>query len=335
VRHSDRRERKRHCRKDRNAHRQPVRSKSRATLVEAVTVTFGTGDSGQQIRGSSSSSGAELGGVGDVGQDERALTSTPSMKRSSLAQLGTVRASEARNRARDRWPIRCTMTAMERSAVVVSFVLALASLWSCGGDSKRGEPGSDAQGGTSSGAGSTGGSTSADNTSGHGGSTSGGASQGGGGHGGNAGECGGSVNRCPADGTPCERPGEICSHCYFGNCGIPGCRSGAANGYYEGCECIQFGSTPRWRCCPFFNVSNLGCSEGDPHVDVCGLPSDSVPCEGDVQSYWHNPATGECEAFTYGGCQGNDNNFETLAACELACSDYVGGGGQGGDGGGS
>jgi hypothetical protein len=29
--------------------------------------------------------------------------------------------------------------------------------------------------------------------------------------------------------------------------------------------------------------------------------------------------TGECEAFSYGGCEGNANNFETKAACEQAC----------------
>jgi hypothetical protein len=42
-------------------------------------------------------------------------------------------------------------------------------------------------------------------------------------------------------------------------------------------------------------------------------------CEGAFPRYWHNPGAGRCELFSYGGCGGNDNNFNTLADCERAC----------------
>jgi hypothetical protein len=60
------------------------------------------------------------------------------------------------------------------------------------------------------------------------------------------------------------------------------------------------------------------------------LPFDSGPCAAAIERYGYNPATGECEAFTYGGCEGNNNNFETPEACELACAGDAGNGGQGG-----
>eukprot|EP00662_Eupelagonemidae_sp_cell21_P020800 gene20800-3663_t len=36
--------------------------------------------------------------------------------------------------------------------------------------------------------------------------------------------------------------------------------------------------------------------------------------------WWFNAATGACEGFTYGGCGGNGNNFETPAQCASSCS---------------
>ena len=54
--------------------------------------------------------------------------------------------------------------------------------------------------------------------------------------------------------------------------------------------------------------------------DICQLPFEVGPCDAAFQVYWHNPDTGACEERIYGGCEGNDNRFETLDACEAACS---------------
>ncbi|MCA9556844.1 MAG: BPTI/Kunitz domain-containing protein, partial [Myxococcales bacterium] len=37
--------------------------------------------------------------------------------------------------------------------------------------------------------------------------------------------------------------------------------------------------------------------------------------------WFFNTASGQCEEFIYGGCGGNENNFETRAQCEARCAD--------------
>ncbi|WP_233561997.1 BPTI/Kunitz domain-containing protein [Sorangium cellulosum] len=51
----------------------------------------------------------------------------------------------------------------------------------------------------------------------------------------------------------------------------------------------------------------------------CALPQDVGPCDAAIPRYWHDPSTGVCVPFTWGGCDGNENRFESLAACQEAC----------------
>ncbi|KAH0619351.1 hypothetical protein JD844_019396 [Phrynosoma platyrhinos] len=37
--------------------------------------------------------------------------------------------------------------------------------------------------------------------------------------------------------------------------------------------------------------------------------------------YFYNPASKSCEEFIYGGCLGNENNFQTLEQCRLTCTE--------------
>ena len=55
------------------------------------------------------------------------------------------------------------------------------------------------------------------------------------------------------------------------------------------------------------------------YIDICSLPSDTGPCRASHTNYFHNSETGLCEEFTYGGCDGNANNFDTLASCQEEC----------------
>ncbi|KAG5314845.1 VKT1A inhibitor, partial [Acromyrmex insinuator] len=52
---------------------------------------------------------------------------------------------------------------------------------------------------------------------------------------------------------------------------------------------------------------------------ICLLPINSGPCIANILRYAYNSASGQCEQFVYGGCDGNANNFKTMSECELAC----------------
>jgi hypothetical protein len=53
--------------------------------------------------------------------------------------------------------------------------------------------------------------------------------------------------------------------------------------------------------------------------DVCLLPKDPGPCNTPTERWWFNPQRGQCERFTYGGCEGTFNNFWNLAQCRDVC----------------
>eukprot|EP00096_Caligus_rogercresseyi_P003711 TRINITY_DN1716_c0_g1_i1.p1 TRINITY_DN1716_c0_g1~~TRINITY_DN1716_c0_g1_i1.p1 ORF type:complete len:445 (-),score=99.12 TRINITY_DN1716_c0_g1_i1:112-1416(-) len=52
--------------------------------------------------------------------------------------------------------------------------------------------------------------------------------------------------------------------------------------------------------------------------DVCSMKPDSGSCKGTFIRYFFNGSG--CESFNYGGCLGNDNNFESVEKCEATCS---------------
>ena len=54
-------------------------------------------------------------------------------------------------------------------------------------------------------------------------------------------------------------------------------------------------------------------------ADKCELPPEKGPCKEHITRYFKNNETGQCEDFTFGGCDGNANNFETLDECFEEC----------------
>jgi len=42
-------------------------------------------------------------------------------------------------------------------------------------------------------------------------------------------------------------------------------------------------------------------------------------CRARFDRFYYNPKTGDCEPFTYGGCEGNGNNFQTIQLCRQQC----------------
>lgn len=54
-------------------------------------------------------------------------------------------------------------------------------------------------------------------------------------------------------------------------------------------------------------------------MDECKMPAVKGPCKRFVQRVYFNHNTQKCEPFFYGGCLGNQNNFENVEACEQKC----------------
>ncbi|KAK6056354.1 Kunitz/Bovine pancreatic trypsin inhibitor domain protein [Cooperia oncophora] len=48
--------------------------------------------------------------------------------------------------------------------------------------------------------------------------------------------------------------------------------------------------------------------------DVCKMELDAGPCMALFHRYGYSTEKGKCVEFSYGGCQGNANNFETMEA---------------------
>eukprot|EP01083_Nonionella_stella_P030289 83061_1 len=51
--------------------------------------------------------------------------------------------------------------------------------------------------------------------------------------------------------------------------------------------------------------------------DICSLPGIAGPCRALIDRYYYNGD--ECKYFTYSGCDGNVNNFESLSLCQETC----------------
>ncbi|NXR40817.1 TFPI1 inhibitor, partial [Zosterops hypoxanthus] len=66
-------------------------------------------------------------------------------------------------------------------------------------------------------------------------------------------------------------------------------------------------------------VHNLALILGKP--DFCFHAQEPGVCRGYFTRYFYNKETKLCEAFKYGGCLGNQNNFRSLEECQATCQD--------------
>ncbi|XP_077966048.1 uncharacterized protein LOC144419832 [Styela clava] len=52
---------------------------------------------------------------------------------------------------------------------------------------------------------------------------------------------------------------------------------------------------------------------------ICSRPRDPGPCKTSKIRYYFDEDKSDCLKFEYGGCKGNDNNFETYEECKDQC----------------
>lgn len=61
------------------------------------------------------------------------------------------------------------------------------------------------------------------------------------------------------------------------------------------------------------------CAELKP-TDPCSSPVDPGTCDGAERRFAYNPVTKRCQAFSYSGCGGNENNFALRKHCAVKCN---------------
>lgn len=93
----------------------------------------------------------------------------------------------------------------------------------------------------------------------------------------------------------------ICERFTYGGCG------GNFNRYltYQQCEDT---------CKPTVDYTDEDC-ESQP---------DQGPCNQNFRRWFYNEKSDRCEEFTWGGCQGNANNYATKKKCDIACRRFSG-----------
>ncbi|XP_064641135.1 kunitz-type serine protease inhibitor conotoxin Cal9.1d-like [Lineus longissimus] len=62
-----------------------------------------------------------------------------------------------------------------------------------------------------------------------------------------------------------------------------------------------------------------GCEPDYSSPKICRILPETGPCMARFVMWGFNRLHGQCEQFTYGGCQGNGNRFATMKECEDKC----------------
>ncbi|XP_070495247.1 PI-stichotoxin-Hcr2n-like [Chironomus tepperi] len=56
------------------------------------------------------------------------------------------------------------------------------------------------------------------------------------------------------------------------------------------------------------------------NYSVCTQPKYQGPCRSSMPRYYYDTDQKKCLSFTYGGCNPNGNNFETITKCNETCN---------------
>ncbi|XP_056146540.1 protein AMBP-like [Lampris incognitus] len=74
---------------------------------------------------------------------------------------------------------------------------------------------------------------------------------------------------------------------------------------------------------PFVHPAEVDMSGDDTRLfrrgESCNAAPDAGPCFGTLPRYFYNSSSMSCQLFTYGGCLGNQNNFDSERDCLQSC----------------
>ncbi|XP_026695131.2 uncharacterized protein LOC100180559 isoform X6 [Ciona intestinalis] len=93
---------------------------------------------------------------------------------------------------------------------------------------------------------------------------------------------------------------------------------------YGGCKGNENRFLTPWACRDTCGGAEPVYTEEAPDPSAaCHLPKVRGPCKGSIPRFYYNPTTNRCQIFVYGGCAGNENNFETPRQCQSLCGGDV------------
>jgi hypothetical protein len=93
--------------------------------------------------------------------------------------------------------------------------------------------------------------------------------------------------------------------------------AGASSGGNSGATAIDGGGTTDTGGAGSGGDRDGGTSDGGG--DICSLPPETGACLALIPRFYFDPDTAQCRQFSWGGCGGNANKFETREACQAAC----------------
>ncbi|XP_046737173.1 papilin [Diprion similis] len=114
-----------------------------------------------------------------------------------------------------------------------------------------------------------------------------------------------------------DRRTDLCYEFAFGGC------QGNKNRFEDKKSCEQ-------RCRKTTDATSPVPSPTTPRISVdpksasCFAPLDFGPCRDNVTAFYYDAEKQTCQAFYYGGCEGNANRFQSLEQCERICGNFRG-----------
>lgn len=131
---------------------------------------------------------------------------------------------------------------------------------------------------------------------------------------------------CCSDGvTVATGPQNAGCHCTYSQ--FKCCKDGvtpATGPDYEGCTCAE----SKFQCCPDGvteaegpNFEGCDSKPSESPQKACSLPKEMGTCNNFTVKHFFDTEYGGCSRFWYGGCEGNDNRFDTLEDCKVVCEE--------------